>query len=126
LNRLKRGDIYAPGKAQKAIENFFKESTLTALREMAFTRTAHELDLREKGMCPALDVADFEAQGVQSVPSTENETHDRILIYVSPDPTTAVLIRRGRRMADYLDADCFAVSVSRHHDLSSLSKGERS
>ena len=47
LNRLKRGDIYAPEKVQKAMENFFKESNLTALRELALRQAAHELDLRE-------------------------------------------------------------------------------
>ena len=47
LNRLKRGDIYTPEKAQRAMDNFFKESTLTALRELALRQAAHELDLRE-------------------------------------------------------------------------------
>src|ERR1700736_3415180 len=47
LNRLKRGDIYAQEKAQQAMENFFKESTLTALRELAMRQAAHELELRE-------------------------------------------------------------------------------
>ena len=47
LNRLKRGDIYAAEKAQRAMENFFKESTLTALRELALRQTAHELGSRE-------------------------------------------------------------------------------
>src|SRR5580700_10212949 len=47
LNRLKRGDIYALEKAQKAMENFFKESNLTALRELAMRQTAHELEQRE-------------------------------------------------------------------------------
>src|SRR6204780_3422311 len=47
LNRLKRGDIYAVEKAQKAMENFFKESTLAALRELALRQTAHELGSRE-------------------------------------------------------------------------------
>src|SRR4029077_12502953 len=47
LNRLKRGDIYATEKAQRAMENFFKESTLTALRELALRQAAHQLDLRE-------------------------------------------------------------------------------
>jgi two-component system sensor histidine kinase KdpD len=42
------------------------------------------------------------------------EIRDRILIYVTADPSTAMLIRRGRRMADYLGADCFAVCVSSH------------
>ena len=30
LNRLKRGVVYAPDKAERALENFFKEETLTA------------------------------------------------------------------------------------------------
>ena len=46
LNRLKRGVIYAPEKAQRAMENFFKESTLVSLRELALRQTAHELDIR--------------------------------------------------------------------------------
>ena len=50
LNRLKRGDIYAPEKAQKAMENFFKESTLAALRELALRHTALELESREKSI----------------------------------------------------------------------------
>lgn len=36
---------------------------------------------------------------------------DRILVYVTASPSSAMLIRRGRRMADYLGADCFAVCV---------------
>ena len=49
---------------------------------------------------------------------------DRILIYVSADSSTAMLIRRGRRMADYLGADCFAVSVM-PRDHGRLSKQDR-
>jgi two-component system sensor histidine kinase KdpD len=36
---------------------------------------------------------------------------DRILVYVTEHPSTAMLIRRGKRVADYLQADCFAVFV---------------
>src|SRR5580704_5289235 len=111
LNRLKRGDIYALEKAQQAMENFFKESTLAALRELALRQTAHELELRKsdetletgKGLSPA------------SL-RPEKEICDRILIYVTADPSTAMLIRRARRRADYLGADCFAVSVSQAMD----------
>src|SRR5579862_1809385 len=48
LNRLKRGAVYAPDKASRALENFFKEQTLTALRELALRQAAHEVDLRQK------------------------------------------------------------------------------
>src|SRR5215469_5499629 len=35
VNRLLRGVVYAPEKSQRALENFFQESTLGALRELA-------------------------------------------------------------------------------------------
>jgi two-component system sensor histidine kinase KdpD len=107
LNRMKRGDIYAPEKAQQAMENFFKESTLAALRELALRQTAHELEFREIAEMPEPPA------GVSTAsPRRETTVRDRILIYVTESPSTAMLIRRGRRMADYLGAECFAVSVS--------------
>jgi two-component system sensor histidine kinase KdpD len=90
LNRLQRGVVYAPDKAQKAIENFFRESTLAALRELALRQTAHSVETR------------------QVEPPSR---HDRILIHITADPASAVLIRRGKRVADYLQADCFALAV---------------
>ena len=107
LNRLKRGDIYALEKAQKAMENFFKESNLTALRELALRQTAHELELREIAENPKL-----QRSFPRLRPSSQKQVRDRILIYLTADPSTSMLIRRGRRRADYLGADCFAVSVS--------------
>jgi two-component system, OmpR family, sensor histidine kinase KdpD len=106
LNRLRRGNIYAPEKAQRAMENFFKESTLAALRELALRQTAHELELREISETPDTG----RALSPDSPPS-EKEIRDRILIYITADLSTAMLIRRARRMADYLGADCFAVCV---------------
>src|ERR1700676_4608120 len=109
LNRLKRGDIYALEKAQQAMENFFKESTLAALRELALRQTAHEVECRDIPESPE------PPEGLSPLSSPPGkEIRDRILIYVPADPSTAMLIRRGRRMADYLGADCFAVSVSSH------------
>ena len=105
MNRLKRGVIYAPDKAQRALENFFKESTLAALRELALRQTAHELESRDSGEKP-------NAHDEEHPSSTSQERRERILIVLTSDPATAMLIRRGRRMADYLDADCFAVWVT--------------
>lgn len=103
LNRLKRGVIYIPEKAQRALENFFKESTLAALRELALRQTAHELESRDAGEPTS-------AAGDERL--SDSPRHERILIFLTSDPATAMLIRRGRRMADYLDADCFAVWVN--------------
>jgi two-component system, OmpR family, sensor histidine kinase KdpD len=105
LNRLKRGVIYAPDKAERALVNFFKESTLVSLRELALRQTAHELDIRGTS-----EIGDH-IRNVSPAPSQQREVRDRILIYVTENPSTAMLIRRGRRMADYLGADCFAVGV---------------
>jgi two-component system sensor histidine kinase KdpD len=99
LNRLERGVVYAPDRAQKALQHFFKEPTLAALRELAMRQTAHVVEKRRAGA------------GV----------HERLLLLVGPDPSSAALIRRGRRVADYLQADCMAVYVARTPDLSELS-----
>lgn len=123
LNRLKRGDIYAKEKAQQAMDNFFKESTLSALRELALRQTAHELDLREKERWSTSDISRRSIEAPTT--ASENETGGPILICVSPDPSTAMLIRRGRRMADYLHTDCFAVHIRPSRDLSSLPKQDR-
>ncbi len=98
LNRLARGVVYAPEKARQARDNFFKETTLAALREMALRQVAHEVDVRQP------EAGELKRQDV-------SEHRERILIYVTESPTSAGLIRRGRRVADYLKADCFAVSV---------------
>ena len=118
LNRLMRGVVYTPEKARQAMENFFKESTLVALRELAIRQTAHEVDVRH----PLEDETETVGLGEgdhESPPSPRQRSSDRILILVTEDPSSAALIRRGRRVADYLQAECFAVCIlpdgSSHH-----------
>jgi len=124
LNRLKRGVVYPPDKARQALDNFFKEPALVALRELALRQTAHEIDFRqetqqgERGSSGA-----FERQG--ETPVRVAESADRILIHVTADPSTAALIRRGRRVADFLNAACFAVCVLAEASLQDLSGRER-
>ena len=48
LHRLERGVVYSHEKAQQALENFFTESNLTALRELALRQTAHQLEERRE------------------------------------------------------------------------------
>ena len=112
LNRLVRGVVYTPEKAQKAMENFFKESTLVALRELAIRQTAHEVDVRH----PVQDEAETAGPGggdIASVSAPRQQSSDRILILITEDPSSAALIRRGKRVADYLKAECLAVYVLR-------------
>jgi two-component system sensor histidine kinase KdpD len=122
LNRLARGVVYSQEKAQKALDNFFRESTLVVLREMALRQTAHEVEIRQ---------VDYDWPGFETQPGVPDESGatpgppDRILILITPDPSAAMLIRRGKRVADYLQADCFAVAVSRESDLHDLPPREK-
>jgi len=113
LNRLRRGVVYPPEKVQRAIESFFKEPTLAALREMAMRQTAHEVDLRHSDGSGPAPVATGRQPPGSPRGGGPMEPRERILIYVTDRPTTSALIRRGRRVADYLRGDCFAVHVAR-------------
>ena len=46
--RRERGVVYAPEKAQRPQENFFRQSTLAALRELALRQTAHGVEHRTR------------------------------------------------------------------------------
>src|SRR6202158_3678488 len=116
LNRLARGAIYPPERARAALENFFKESTLVALRELAMRQAAYALESRQ----PSEDVSAH-----SSTAAAEDRGQERLLLVIGPDPSNAALIRRGRRVADYLRAGCLAVYVSRTADLRDLTEGQR-
>jgi two-component system sensor histidine kinase KdpD len=122
LNRLRRGVVYPPEKAQRALENFFKESTLVALRELALRQTAHEVEVRHEAPVRSALERRTPGSAAQSPAETEQE---RMLIHITAEPTSAMLIRRGRRIADFLRADCFAVHVSRRADLTHLGAQQR-
>ena len=91
LHRLERGAVYSREKAQRALDHFFRESTLVALRELALRETAHEVEHRTEPVPPA--------------------SRERILVLVTADPTAAMVIRRAKRIADFIGAECFAVAV---------------
>jgi len=92
------------------------------LRELALRQTAHEVEIRQ---------VDYDAPGFEAEPGYHDEAEespanaDRILILVTPEPATAMLLRRGKRVADYLHADCFAVAISREIDLQDLPARDR-
>jgi two-component system, OmpR family, sensor histidine kinase KdpD len=117
MNRLKRGAVYDTDKAERALSNFFKEQTLAALRELTFRQAALELETRHSGIRPGST-----GREVQRI---EERAAERILIHITSDPATAMLIRRGHRVAEYLRAECFAVYVSQISDLSVLPIHER-
>jgi two-component system sensor histidine kinase KdpD len=125
LNRLKRGAIYKPEMVQKALTGFFKGSNLGALRELTLRQAAHEVDLRQSAYDEVLGFQLPRISEARPAGETDNQPKERILIHITADPSTAMLIRRGRRVADYLRADCTALFVHRTPELSQLPVEER-
>jgi two-component system sensor histidine kinase KdpD len=115
LNRLQRGVVYGPERAKAAQENFFRESTLVALRELAMRQTAHAVESRQPS----------EEAGETTDAAAPAQGRERLVLLIEPNPASAALIRRGRHVSDYIQAECFAVSVSRTADLSDLSPEQR-
>ncbi len=117
LNRLGRGVVYSREKAHHALENFFRESSLVALRELTLRETAHEVEHR-------IDSENNDRHDGPRVPRL-GKKHHKILVLVTSDPKTAMAIRRARRISDFLGAECFAVAVQPSGDLDGLPDGER-
>src|ERR1700751_3302637 len=108
LHRLERGAIYAPERAKVESERLFQEPTLVALRELAIRQTAQAL----------------EARAVAKKESAEARA-EKILVNLTADPSTAMLLRRARRVADYLHAACVAVFVCPEKEFSALPTPQR-
>jgi two-component system, OmpR family, sensor histidine kinase KdpD len=102
-HRLERGVVYAPEKARQALENFFQEPNLAALREMALRYAAHEVEGKLATAPAALEDRPAEVSAAAS--------HERVLLCLTGNPSSAMLIRRGKRVADYLQAKCMAVHI---------------
>jgi two-component system sensor histidine kinase KdpD len=119
LHRLQRGVVYSREKAERALENFFRESTLVALRELALRETAYELEHRSSDS----DGARGEHAG-ETVEGRAGKQH-RIAVLVTAEPETAMVIRRAKRVGDFLGAGCFAVAVQSSGDLSGLPEADR-
>jgi two-component system, OmpR family, sensor histidine kinase KdpD len=121
LNRLERGVVYPPERAQKALANFFKEPTLVALRELALRQTAQAIEKRA-----GADLAGGIARpGPSGEPGSTGRPVERVLLLIGPDPSNAALIRRGRRVADYLGAECLAAYVASSANLQELPADQR-
>ena len=97
--RLQEGKVYVPDRAAAAAVNFFRESNLTALREIALRL-----------------VADHVGEDTQEYHRTQSsagpwKTGHRLLVAISPSPFSEPLIRWTRRIADSLKCPWVAVHV---------------
>ena len=98
--RLEEGKVYLGDRALAASNNFFKESHLTALRQLALRYTAERVG------------ADLRGLQVQRRAQSTWRTSERLMVAVGPSPFSVSLIRRTRAMAGALDAPWFAIAVT--------------
>jgi two-component system, OmpR family, sensor histidine kinase KdpD len=109
LHRLERGAVYRPEQAQRALQNFFREPALVALRELALREAAHRVGER---------ITEEEIRHEITGERQHARLRQKILVYVTADPKTAMVTRRAKRVSDFLGAECFAVAVQKPGDLS--------
>jgi two-component system sensor histidine kinase KdpD len=94
--RLLDGKIYAPEKIQQSLGNFFQRRNLIALRELALREVA--------------DTVEEDANGL-TLSGESCNIHERVLVCVSTYPNAVQLLRRGARLASYMNAPFYAVFV---------------
>ena len=96
--RLRQGKVYKPEKVEQALANFFKETNLSTLRELALRAVADEVGEKaashrqREGLEPAL------------IP-------ERVMVCMSSSADAPRVLRAGARIAGRLGAHWYAVYV---------------
>lgn len=108
IQRLKEGKVYMGDAADRALQHYFAEGNLTALRELALRRTAQRVDDQMLNYMQAHAIAGPWAAG------------ERVLVCVNEHPASFGLVRYAKRAADRMQARWSAIHVetTRYHHLS--------
>src|SRR5258705_10811871 len=104
--RLAEGKVYLGERAEWAARNFFRESNLTALREMALRLVAEHVDR---------DLRDIMSEEKITGPW---KSGDRLLVAVSASPYSERLIRYTRRLAASMEASWIVANIDHPRPLS--------
>ena len=95
--RLRAGKVYAPERAEVALQNFFRADKLSVLRELALREVAEDVGHRR--------------QAVVLDPLSQQAVAERVLVMVEPQPKSQRLMRRAWRSAERLGAQLDAIWV---------------
>jgi len=99
LQRLHEGKVYIPELAAQAIERFFNEGNLYALRELTLRRAAERIDEQMLAYMQSRAIAGPWA------------TKENVLVCIGPSPLSERLVRVARRQADRMNARWTALYV---------------
>jgi two-component system sensor histidine kinase KdpD len=100
--RLLEGKIYDLGKVEQSRGNFFQRRNLIALRELALREVADNIEE------DAIEEASHNGSSIAKTP----RVHERVLVCVSTEPNSLQLLRRGARIAGYMNAPLYTLFVS--------------
>jgi len=97
--RMQQGYIYPAGRAERALDEFFREGNLNALRELALRKVSSmvEQDLEEY-----MATHDIEASWAAG---------ERVIVCIDTQPRVPHLVRRAWRLAHRRRAELIAVHV---------------
>jgi two-component system, OmpR family, sensor histidine kinase KdpD len=105
-NRMRRGDVYPLERVDRALDNFFREGNLIALRELALRQVAHAVD------------RNLESYRQKEEPGRAVAIRERIAVCISSNPAAQYLVARGARMAQALDGELYVVYIDMGQDTS--------
>ncbi len=91
--RMRHGNVYPPERAQVALDRFFTEATLTALRELALRVVAQQVE----GQLEGVDHA------------TLRLVSERVLVLVDGSPASGRAVRRAAWLAGSIHANLVAL-----------------
>jgi two-component system, OmpR family, sensor histidine kinase KdpD len=111
LKRLKSGKVYLGDMAERAIEGFFQEEHLLALRELALRFTAEVVE------------GELHDQMLRKQITGPWHTRERLMVAISHSPYSKRLIRAARRKAFNLEANWVALYVDTGETLNEEEKG---
>ena len=110
INRLSEGKIYKEQQAHKALDSFFTEENLTALREIALRRCA--------------DRVNKFSEDARIKNNTDYYTDEHILVCLSSSPSNPKIIRTAARMAKAFNGAFTALFVDAP-DFSAMSDDDK-
>ena len=108
--RMKHGNIYPPERIDTALNNFFREGNLTALRELALRRVAEKTESQLEQYMTEHGINEFRSAS------------ERVLVGFDARPHTREVIRDAWRLAHGLHADFIAVCIQPEGYLAFTSK----
>jgi two-component system sensor histidine kinase KdpD len=97
--RMRHGNVYPPERTQVALDRFFTEANLTALREIALRRVARQVD------------AELEEVGAGQARAALGTISERILVVVDGSAADRAAVRRAALLAQALRGPLLALRV---------------